>query len=73
MSYATEVRKLRRRLTEAKSTFEVGWIQDDAQKELRPETFRRFLLEIRHRRETIAKSLDGFTMPPRRERKGRKR
>ncbi len=55
MSYKKEVRALRKRLSKAKPPNDVWFIEQDA-KQLRPETYVRFRLELRSVRERVMNS-----------------
>ena len=62
MSYKNEVRRFRRELEACHSCNEVWFVDRDAERLLRPETYQRFLLEIRAKRERLMKS-EGPNVP----------
>ncbi len=54
MSYKKEVRRFRRELEACHSCNEVWFVDRDAERLLRPETYQRFTLEVRSKKENLS-------------------
>lgn len=54
MGYQKETRRFKKALNICRTANDVWFVDRDARRILRPETYERFALELRHKKETLA-------------------